>query len=119
VKQRAEYTVARHEDIEILRQSLDVGSEWTKDQAKISLGWNERRFRATVAALREEGYPVISSSEKGSTYRKAWSEHELEEFIRRELSPRIRHLDYQISALRAAAPRHFAPPEPAQLELIG
>lgn len=106
---RAEYTIARQEDIEILRQSLDTGAEWTKESWRQVMGWNERRFRATVAALREIGYPVISSSEKGSTYRKAWSESEVEEFIRRELSPRIRHLDYQISALRSAAPRHFGP----------
>lgn len=107
MKQRAEYTVARQEDIEILRASLDTGAEWTKDSWRTVMGWNERRFRATVAALREIGYPVISTSEKGSTYRKAWSEGELEDFIRRELSSRIRHLDYQISALRSAAHRYF------------
>jgi len=115
MKQRAEYTVARQDDIVVLRDSLDRGVEWTKDQAKVSLGWNERRFRATVAALREVGYPVISTSEKGSTYRKAWSEEELEEFIHRELSSRIRHLDHQISALRAASRRHFGQVEQPRL----
>jgi len=109
MKQRAEYTVAKQEDIEVLRQSLDTGAEWTKESWRAVMGWNERRFRATVAALREIGYPVISTSEQGSTYRKAWSEAELEDFIRRELLSRIRHLDYQVSALRSGALHYFGP----------
>lgn len=115
MKQRGEYTIARQDDIEVLRQSFDVGAEWTKESWRAVMGWNERRFRATVAALRELGYPVISSSEKGSSYRKAWSEAELEQFIHRELQSRIRHLDYQIAALRNAAPRHFGVPEQGRL----
>jgi hypothetical protein len=115
VKQRAEFTVAKQEDIEVLRQSLDTGAEWTKDSWRAVMGWNERRFRATVAALREIGYPVISTSEQGSTYRKAWSEQELEDFIRRELLSRIRHLDYQVAALRNGAARYFGGPEQVRL----
>lgn len=109
MKQRAEYTLARQEDMEVLRTSMDVGVEWTRDMAKTQLRWNDRRFRATIAALREIGYPVISTSEHGSSYRKAWSETELEQFIYRELSSRIRRLDYQIAALRNAAPSYFGP----------
>jgi hypothetical protein len=109
MKQRGEYNVGALEDMEVLRQSLDTGAEWTKESWRAVMGWNERRFRATVAALREIGYPVISTSEKGSTYRKAWSEAELEDFIRRELLSRIRHLDYQVSALRQGVYKYFGP----------
>lgn len=117
MKQRVEYTIARQEDIETLRLSLDTGAEWTKESWRAVMGWSERRFRATISALREIGYPVISTSEKGSTYRKAWSEKELEEFIFRELQSRIRHLDYQVFALRSEAPRYFG--QVSQPRLIG
>jgi len=104
---RAEYLMAGVDDVTKLRESLERGAQWTKDAAKRTWGWNERRFRAAVAELRQHGYPVISSSEEGSVYRKARSRAEVEEFIERELVSRTRKLEEQIREMRRAADKHF------------
>jgi hypothetical protein len=97
------------DDVTRLRLSFDEGTAWTKDAALRQWGWADRRFRATVSRLREEGYPVISVSEQGSVYRRAANRAELEQFIDRELLSRTRDLEAQIRALRDGADKHFGP----------
>lgn len=87
-------------DVAVLRHSLEHGAAWTKTQAEQSLGIPERRFRAAVAALRAEGYPVVSWSEEGSTYRKARDRAEVDRFIDTELIPRMRKLEFEARSMR-------------------
>lgn len=101
----------RTSDAYRLRESLEFGSEWTKDEATRAWGWGERRFRLAVTALRESGYPVISTSEAGSVYRKARSREEVEEFVSRELISRARNLEEQARRIRAAADKYFGSPQ--------
>ena len=106
----------RERDVQIVRILLEEGRALSKDEVRSRWGLPERRFRAAVSALRIEGYPVISDSTEGSTYRKARNEDELERFIAGELVSRTRVLEQQIRALRESAPRYFGVSE--QLALI-
>ncbi len=106
---RAPYLMAGVDDATRLRESLERGHEWTREEARRQFGWNDRRFRLAVAALRDHGYPVISTSEKGSAYRRARSREEVQQFIDRELRPRAEALGRQINAMRAEADHVFGP----------
>lgn len=108
---RASYLMAHVEDVIRLRESFDRGAEWTRDQAAKRWGWSDRRFRKAVNELRQSGYPVISTSEHGSAYRRAKDIAELDAFIERELVSRSRDIEEQIRALREGAPRHFGTPQ--------
>lgn len=107
---RAEFATAKANDVETLRRSFEQGVVWTKEQAAAGLGIPERRFRAAVAALRAQGYPVVSWSEEGSTYRKAKDVKELDLFIDSELLPRMRKLDREARAMRNVGRTHYANP---------
>ena len=104
---RASYRSAHAEDVERLRESFERGAEWTRKQAEVRWGWHERRFRHAVSELRLSGYPVISSSEAGSVYRKARSREEVEGFIERELLPRANALREEAQLLQRAADHYF------------
>jgi len=95
------------DDVSRLRESLERGAELTKADANRMWGWHERKFRATVSRLREEGYPVVSWDEQGSRYRKAHDRAELEKFLDTVLLSRVRDLETQIRVLREGAERHF------------
>lgn len=92
-------------DVLKLRDSFEAGSEWTKDAAAVHFDMSERRFRAAVAALRATGYPVVSYSEEGSTYRKAKDVREVDHFIDTELLPRMRKLEAEARAMRTLSRR--------------
>lgn len=94
-------------EVERLRETLEQGREWTKPTAQVAFGWDERHFRRVVSELRETGYPVIASSDAGSTYRKAKNREELLAFVERELVSRSRDLDRQIRVLLDAADTYF------------
>jgi hypothetical protein len=105
---RGEYAETVKDDETRLWDSFEKGTQWTNATAHVAFGWNERRFRAVVSKLRESGYPVIATSEAGSTYRKALNRSELEAFIERELVTRTRDLEQQIRALRDGADKYFS-----------
>lgn len=113
MRSREFFAPAGLDELTRLRQSFDRGAELTKAEAQRMWGWNERRFRARVSQLREEGYPVISLSEQGSRYRKARDRRELDDFIDRELVSRTRDIEAQIRALRDGADKHFGTPQMA------
>lgn len=94
-------------DADMLRPTLDAGKEWTRVMARAAFGWSDRRFRKAIADLREGGYPVVSTSDAGSVYRRARTREEVEDFIERELITRTRQLEHQIRALRDGADRYF------------
>ncbi len=101
-----EFGTALERDVANLRRLFDGGAHLTKDQAK-SMGMNERGFRAAVRALRLTGYPVISESAQGSTYRKAESRAEIEHFMATELHPRAVDLLEQEYQLKQRAGDYF------------
>ena len=111
---RKEYATAAEDTVARVRELLDGGAEIVRADVRAVLDMDERKFRAAVSILRRRGYPVISSSEQGSTYRKARSREELEAFIARELRPRAIDLLEQEQRLHEHAPDHF---EPRQLQL--
>lgn len=100
---------ASRRDIVQLREAFERGGEMTKEVAAKTLKIPERRFRAAVSALRHEGYPVVSFSEKRSKYRKAIDDAELDEFIRTELESRAFDELAQVKALRDGRRRWLAP----------
>jgi hypothetical protein len=104
---RIEYATAKDRDVDRLRASLDRGAAWTKEQAAMTLEIPERRFRAAIAVLRAQGYPVVSWSEEGSTYRKAKDITELDRFIDSELLPRVRKLEREARAMRTHGRAYF------------
>ena len=112
---RAAYATAREADVDVLRRAFESGGELARDTAHLSLGVPERRFRAAVAALRAEGYPVISASEQGSRYRKAKDIAELDAFIDGELLPRIRKLEREARAMRTFGRDHYRTTQPTLL----
>lgn len=116
VMERADYATAKDADVACLRRAFDDGHQYTKDSALSGFGIPERRFRAAVSALRHEGYPVISESGQGSTYRRARTYAELEHFIATELNPRANDLMAQARQLRDHAREHFGA---AQSRLFG
>lgn len=111
---RREYATAAADAVARVRVLLDAGGEIVRAEVRAVLDMDERKFRAAVSELRRGGYPVISSSEQGSTYRKARSREELDAFIARELRPRAVDLLEQEHQLREHAADHF---EPRQLQL--
>jgi len=113
---RPDIAVAQRADLEILRAAFDSGRAIARDEVWNRYRIGDRPFRRCVQLLRHDGYPVISTSEQGSEYRRARSEHELEEFLERELVSRARDIEHQIRALRESAPRYFGASE--QLALI-
>ena len=111
---RRDYATAAEDAVARVRELLDAGAQIVRAEVRQMLDMDERKFRAAVSDLRRRGYPVISSSEQGSTYRKARSRDELETFIARELRPRAVDLLEQEHQLRGHAADHF---EPRQLRL--
>ena len=111
---RRDYATAAEDAVTRVRELLDAGAQIVRAEVRQMLDMDERKFRAAVSDLRRHGYPVISSSEQSSTYRKARSRDELETFIARELRPRAVDLLEQEHQLRDHAADHF---EPRQLQL--
>lgn len=111
---RRDYATAAEDAIARVRELLERGAEIVRAEVRDVLDMDERKFRAAVSDLRRHGYPVISSSEQGSTYHKAHSPEELEAFIARELRPRALDLLEQEHQLREHASDHF---EPHQMRL--
>lgn len=109
---RAEYATAKEADVARVRDLFDKGAALTKERAVAIHGIPERRFRAAVAALRAAGYPVVSWSEEGSTYRKARDIAELDLFIDSELLPRMRKLEREARAMRTFGRDHFRTTQP-------
>lgn len=103
-------------DIDVIRAAFDSGRAISRDEVWARYRINDRAFRRCVQLLRLDGYPVISTSEQGSEYRRARSQRELEDFVERELISRARDIEEQVRALRDSAPRHFGQAE--QLALI-
>jgi len=101
------YDEVVHGEVARLRETFEQGREWTKPTAKVAFGWDERHFRRVVSELRETGYPVIATSEQGSTYRKAKTREELVAFVERELVSRSRDLERQIRVLLDGADTYF------------
>lgn len=101
------YDEVVHGEVARLRETLERGSEWTKPTAKVAFGWDERHFRRVVSELRETGYPVIATSEAGSTYRKAKTREELVAFVERELISRTLDMERQIRVLLDGADIYF------------
>lgn len=104
---RSEYATAHEGDVATLRAAFEAGSALTKELAMFTYAIPERRFRAAVAALRAEGYPVVSFSEAGSTYRKAKDADEMERFIDTELVPRYRKIENEARAMRTRGRSYF------------
>lgn len=100
-------TIGTRDDADVLRAAFDRGDELTKEVAQARYGWGDRRFRSIVEALRDEGYPVVSFSEHGSTYRKAASAAEADRFVDEELVPRIRKLERRARRIRESKPIYF------------
>jgi hypothetical protein len=101
-----EHGTAQERDVATLRRAFDAGARLTKELAK-GMGMTERGFRAAVRALRLTGYPVISESAQGSTYRKAETRAELEHFMATEIHPRAVDLLEQEYQLKQHADDHF------------
>lgn len=107
----------RRPDVETLRDVFDSGRSVAKAEVWDRYRMNERRFRAAVSALRASGYPVIADSAEGSTYRKARSAFEAEEFVEHELVSRARSLEEQARAIRDHLAEHFGPAEQLALAI--
>ena len=105
--ERSEYATAHDADVNVLLAAFERGQSFTKEQAKNELGIPDRRFRAAVAKLREQGEPIVSWSEEGSVYRMARDAEEAHRFIDSELIPRIRHLERQARHIRIGIPVKF------------
>lgn len=112
---RAEYATAKEGDVARLRDAFEQGRAFTKEHAREDFGIAERPFRAAVAELRAQGYPVISSSDASSTYRKAKDRAELDRFIQSEVNSRRMQLERQERALRRIGPTWLK----AQTDLFG
>jgi len=107
MSERTEYSTAHDGDVNVLLAAFEAGRALTKQRAQNEFGIPERRFRAAVAKLREQGEPIVSWSEEGSAYRMAKDAAEAELFIERELLPRIRHLERQVRHIRIGIPVKF------------
>lgn len=110
VLDRSEYATARDADVAVLREAFDEGRAFTKDTAAEQLGIPERRLRAAVSELRRLGYPVYSTSQQGSRYRRCRNQAELEELIAREIHPRAVDLLTQEHEMRDHAGEFFGEP---------
>lgn len=108
-------------DIERVREALERGGELDKRAAFATMKIPERRFRKAVSSLRAEGYPVVSWSERGSRYRKAIDQAELDTFIASEIDSRIADLATQKAALQRERRRWLEPIviPPIQEKLVG
>lgn len=118
---RQQYATAREADVEVLRESFERGDVWTKVRERdlvVCTGGAElpdRRFRAAVAALRDEGTPIVSWSEEGSAYRLARSLEEADRFVDHELIPRFRKLERQARRIREKSRTYFNVTQPTLL----
>lgn len=112
IDDRAEFSDARPRDVALLKVLFMEGRDISKRDATERWHIGPRQFRAAVRALRLSGYPIVSRSLADSTYHRARSEDELEEFIRKELMPRATDLLAQASALRRDARTWFSPIQP-------
>ena len=109
---RSEFATARPRDVALLKVLLEEGRELTKAVALEKYRIPARRMRAAISELRRQGYPVISHSSAGSTYRRARSEAEAEAFVASEVMSRATDLLEQARAIRAHARSFFAPIQP-------
>jgi DNA-binding transcriptional regulator PaaX len=100
VTDRSDYATASQADVAVLRDAFTEGKEITKDFAADVLGIPERRMRAAVAELRDEGMPIVSFSDADSTYHLARDAAEADRFIDTELVPRIRKLERRARRIR-------------------
>jgi hypothetical protein len=116
---RSEFTDARPRDVALLKALFAEGKELTKQIALDRYRIPGRRFRASVSELRRGGYPIVSFSTAGSTYRIARSEAELETFIRAEILSRASDLFTQAAAMRRDARIHFSPIQPELIRMGG
>lgn len=66
---------------------------------------SDRRMREEISALRESGYPVLSTRDGGYFWPKQTGE--VYEFIRREIANRAAHLHKQEGALKRNIHVHF------------
>jgi hypothetical protein len=98
------------DDVALLRGVFDRGARLTKPEARARYGIEERRFRAAVSELRRRGYPVVSFSEQGNTYRKAVDVQELDHFIN-ELRSRRDDLNVQVMQLETTGARRSLNPQ--------
>jgi hypothetical protein len=112
VSERTEYATAKDTDVAKIRELFDAGIALTKEIARERYIIPDRRFRAAVAALRAEGYPCVSWSSEGSTYRKARDIAELDAFIDGELLPRIRKLEREARAMRTFGRDYYRTTQP-------
>ena len=115
---RAQFATSFEGDVDYLRRCFDEGHEITKGDATSAHGIPERRFRAAIAQLRADGYPVVSWSEQGSVYRKASDVAEMSRFIDTELVPRIRKLEREARAMRTNGPTYYRVHQPALIGLF-
>ncbi len=104
---RTQYTTVHEGDVALIRDAFERGQELTKDLALSLFDITDRRFRLAVNALRHRGYPVISESAQGSTYRRARDLDDLRAFIAREIRPRAVDLLEQEHQLKEHAGEHF------------
>jgi len=109
---RTAYATALDHDTDVLLRAFNArhatkADGLTKAEAARLYDIPERRFRAAVAKLREQGEPIVSWSEEGSTYRMARDAAEAERFIDTELLPRIGHLQRQVRNIRIGIPVRF------------
>lgn len=65
----------------------------------------DRHMREEIAALRENGYPVLSTRDGGFYWPE--SPEDVNRFIQREIANRARHLHIQEAALRRNIHVHF------------
>ena len=107
----ADLSRAHPADIDVLRAAFDSGRAIARGEVWERYRITDRAFRRCVQVLRLSGYPVISTSEEGSEYRRARNAAELDDFLERELISRARDIEEQIRALREAAPAHFGQAE--------
>lgn len=112
LQDRAEYANARPRDVALLKVLFEEGRELTKAIVIERYRIPPRRMRAAISELRRQGYPVISHSAAGSTYRRARSEAEVEAFVRTEVMSRATDLLAQASAMRRDARMYFEPIQP-------
>jgi hypothetical protein len=98
--ERVEEWTAHDADVSTLLAAFNRGEALTKEQGRTRYGIPERRFRAAVSKLRDQGEPIVSWSQEGSTYRMARDAAEADQFLATELIPRIRELERRVRHIR-------------------
>ena len=82
--------------------------ELIDELSKLGFQADDRKVRATIHELRQQGIPILSSSgHKGYWYPQ--SRDEIDHFLNSELRPRAKDLFTSISALEKAASLDFGP----------